>query len=323
MRKVQGMLGLSVVLLTLFCGTVAAEPVAKVSKYVVKVPEKFYVQYNGASQTEFASGFVTGFGSGIYLKSMNKDGSIDFYGITDRGPNGDGPWYHNGQKIESAKYFLAPYFQPEIGVIRVQGGKAEVINTIGLKTGKGQAVTGLPITPGKVGATNEIALGENLANLGYDDSGLDTEGIAVDGQGNFWVCDEYGPFIIQFDKRGNLLKKFAPGNGLPEVLKNRIPNRGFEGVTVTPKGMVYGIVQSPLDIEGATGKTARFSRIVRLDPKTGKTAMFAYPIDLEAYKKPKDAKIGDIYAVTETKFLVTEQGTGKDKQLRNLVLSKA
>jgi len=47
--------------------------------------------------------------------------------------------------------------------------------------------------------------------------------------------------------------------------------------------------------------------------------MYAYPIDVEAYKKPKDAKVGDLCAISDTKLLVIEQGTDKDKKLRNII----
>ena len=29
--------------------------------------------------------------------------------------------------------------------------------------------------------------------------GLDTEGLVSDGQDGFWLCDEYGPFLIHVD----------------------------------------------------------------------------------------------------------------------------
>ncbi|HWR09344.1 esterase-like activity of phytase family protein [Sporomusa sp.] len=299
----------------------AADTHIRISKYVVAVPTKFNVGYTGQNQQTFPNGFRTGFGSGLSFKSMNKDGSIELYGITDRGPNGDGPGYQTGDQNLSCKFFPSPDFQPEIGIIKLKDGQASVIKTIGLETKQGRQLTGLPVTPGLIGTTNEIALDENLANLGYDNNGLDPEGIAVDKQGNFWTCDEYGPFITQFDNKGKLLKKYSPGDGLPEILKYRVPNRGFEGITIAPNGSVYAIVQSPLALDETTGKTARFTRIVRLDPATGKTAMFAYPIDVAAYKAPKDAKVGDIYAISDTKLLVIEQGKGKDKNMRNLIYS--
>ncbi len=262
---------------------------------------------------------MTGYGSALAFKGINKDGSIDFYGLTDRGPNGDGPDVETPSGTFSSKFFPSPRFQPQIALIRIKGDKAEVASVIGLKDAQGKAITGLPLAPGLIGATNEIALDESFHNLGYDNEGMDPEGLAIDPEGNFWICDEYGPFIAQYSKDGKLLKKYAPGNGLPEIMKYRTPNRGFEGLALAPNGLIYAAEQSPLDLEGKAGATARFTRIVALDPQSGKTKMFAYPIDVEAYNSPKDAKIGDIYAVSDSQFLVIEQGSNKDKQMRNLI----
>jgi len=302
-----------------FSGVASATDVPQITKYLLTVPQKYNVKYTGPNQQGFPQGFLTGYGSAIAFKSLNKDGSIDFYGITDRGPNGDGPEYQEGTESYSSKFFPARQFQPQIGLIHIKDGKAQITGIIGLKDEKGKAITGLPLEPGLVGATNEIALDDGFKRLGYDNNGMDTEGIAVDRKGNFWLCDEYGPFIAQYNKQGTLLKKYAPGNGLPEIMKYRTPNRGFEGLTIAPNGLVYAAEQSTLHIEGKSGTTAQFTRIVQLDPTTGKTKMFPYPIDVEAYKSPKDAKIGDIYAVNNTQFLIIEQGNDKDKKMRNLI----
>lgn len=300
-------------------GVAVASDSLQISKYLLTVPEEYYVNYTGPNQQAFPKGFLTGFGSAIAFKSINKDGSIDFYGITDRGPNGDGPTYQAGAERYSSKFFPAPNFQPQIGIIRVKDGQAKITGQIGLKDEADKAITGLPIAPGLVGATNEVAIDDRFQRLHYDNHGMDTEGIALDKKGNFWICDEYGPFVAKYNKQGRLLKKYAPGEGLPEILKYRTPNRGFEGITVAPSGLIYVEEQSPLNIDGKAGATAQFTRIVQLDPKTGKTKMFAYPIDVEAYKSPNDAKIGDIYSISDTKFLMIEQGENRDKKMRNLI----
>jgi hypothetical protein len=309
----------SVIGFSVILGGIAAASDAKVTQYEVSIPQQFYVKYQGNNQQDFPNGFKTGFGSGIALKSVGKDGSLEFYMISDRGPNADGPIVKNEKGTFSGKFFPAPNFQPTIAIGVLKAGKIAVRETIGLKNYQGKPLTGLPITPGFVGSSYEVALSENLKDLGYDDNGLDSEGVAVDARGNFWVCDEYGPFIIQFDKTGKLLRKYAPGSGLPELLKYRIPNRGFEGITVAPNGKVYAALQSVLNINEETDKTAQFTRIVELNPATGETKMYAYPIDIDAYKSPKGAKVGDIYAISDTKLLLIEQGSGKDKQMRNLI----
>lgn len=151
-----------------------------------------------------------------------------------------------------------------------------------------------------------------MNSLGYDINGLDPEGIAIDKDGNFWISDEYGPFIIKVDKNGKILEKLEPGNGLPEIVKHRIPNRGIEGLTIDKNGNIYAAVQSTLNVDGKTKDTAIFTRVLKIDPDTKEVKTFAYPID-KNYKSNSAAKIGDIYAVDENKLLIIEQGKQKGK----------
>lgn len=189
--------------------------------------------------------------------------------------------------------------------IRVGNGKAEAIDAKPLHDAQGP-ISGLPLPEGLIGATNEIALSDTLQQLKSDQRGLDTEGITPDGKGGYWLCDEYGPFVIHVDADGKILKKYGPqaehgeqgvAGGLPNIVKWRQPNRGFEGITRMPDGRIIAAVQSTLDIDGKTKNSAQFTRLVSLDPATGKTEMYGYPIDVDVYKKAKDAKIGDIVAL--------------------------
>ena len=220
---------------------------------------------------------------------------------------------------DAAKIFPAPDFTPSIGVITIKNGEAAVEESITLKNTDGTPLTGLPLPAGDLGATGETALDVNLQEITPDADGFDPEGIAVDAEGNFWLADEYGPFIAKFNADGTLLQKYAPGNGLPDILKYRIANRGFEGLTISPSGKIYASLQSVLDINGETSKTATFVRILELDPKTGETKMFAYPVDVSAYKSPKNCKLGDIYALDDNTLLVIEQGELADGTLSNIV----
>jgi hypothetical protein len=117
--------------------------------------------------------------------------------------------------------FPAPQFTPQIGVATVTKSGVAVNKTIKLKDANGRAISGLPLAPGNVGSTNELGLSENLEKLPFDKNGQAPEGIATDKDGNFWIADEYGPFITKFNKNGKLLKKYMPGDGLPEILKYR------------------------------------------------------------------------------------------------------
>ncbi|MGL5614377.1 esterase-like activity of phytase family protein, partial [Cetobacterium sp.] len=303
-------------LLSLFVSTLTFSEVVTLRKFDIEVPSQFMVPYNG-DEPEFKDGFKTGFGSALAFKNINSDGTIEFYALTDRGPNADIPKYLKDGKSVPGKFFPAPNFTPSIGILKVDDKKAEIIDKIELKDSTGKNITGLPLPLDRIGSTGEVALDLNMNSLGYDINGLDPEGIAIDKDGNFWISDEYGPFIIKVDKNGRILEKLEPGNGLPEIVKHRVPNRGIEGLTIDKNGNIYAAVQSTLNVDGKTKDTAIFTRILKINPATKEVKTFAYPID-KNYKSNSAAKIGDIYAVDEDKLLVIEQGKQKGK-MENLI----
>jgi len=250
--------------------------------------------------------------------------------VTDRGPNADSPKVGK----QEGKIFVAPEFAPLLMNIRIENGKAQATNARPLHDDKGN-INGLPLQSGVIGSTNEVAFSDQLKTLTGDNRGLDTEGITPDGKGGYWLCDEYGPFLINVDSNGKIIAVHGPqaaegeksvAGGLPNIIQWRQPNRGFEGVTRMPDGRIIAAVQSTLDIDGKSKKKALFTRLVSFDPATGKTAMYGYPID-DVYDKNSDAKIGDIVALDNDHILLIEQGGDKNDVMRNNVykvdLSKA
>lgn len=202
-----------------------------VKAYIVHA-DHYQLPYKG-SEKAFHHQINPGYGSSLAFKDIKSDGTIEFYGLTDRGPNGDIPKYIKNGKKMSGKFFPTPDFAPSIGVITVNPaqGRADITASIPLKV-RGKAITGKPLPAGLTGSTNEIALNFQMKDLGTDVNGLDTEGLAVDKDGNFWISDEYGPFIVKADRHGNILEKYGPGTGLPRILASRVPNRGSEGLTI-------------------------------------------------------------------------------------------
>jgi len=309
----------SAMIITSTTSLINAQEIESVKKYPVNISDDIRVKYNGINSEIFNNGFKTGFGSAITFKGFNENNEPEFYALTDRGPNGESPEYKIGDKTYPSKFFPSPSFTPSIGLLTLKEDEAYVSSSIELKDKSGKNVSGLPLEPGKMGSTGEVALDMDLNVIGYDNEGIDTEGIAIDKDGNIWTCDEYGPFLIKFDSTGKMLEKYAPGDGLADVLKYRIPNRGFEGLTITPSGKVLVAVQSVLDIEGETKKTSLFTRIVEFDPETKESKMYAYPVEVSDYNSPQDCKIGDICAIDDNTLLVIEQGKDKDKNMQNYV----
>lgn len=68
---------------------------AKVESIHIKditIPQNLKVPYSG-KETIFKKGFKTGVGSAITVKNVDENGELEFYALTDRGPNGDIPTY--------------------------------------------------------------------------------------------------------------------------------------------------------------------------------------------------------------------------------------
>jgi hypothetical protein len=295
--------------------------VAKLEKYKLDLPEQFYLPYDGRFSAGFWPGLPVAPGSGLTLApGKAPKGTVRLLGLTDRGPNADAPKFKQGDQTSSTKVFPLPNFTPSLAMLEIKRGKSVELKSLTPLKAEGKAISGRPISPGKTGSTKEVGLDENFQPLPYDDNGLDPEGIALDGKGKGWIADEYGPFLAQVDvKTGAIGKKLAPGAGLPAILGERQPNRGFEALAITPSGKLVAAVQSTLDVNKETRHVAQFIRLVEHDPVTGVSRMFAYPHTMSHYSKSGDAKLGDLVALDNQRFLLIEQGKTKDKKIINEV----
>jgi hypothetical protein len=151
---------------------------------------------------------------------------------------------------------------------------------------------------------------------------LDPEGIRVSNDGrSVFTTDEYGPYVYQFDRdSGRRLRsyplpaKFAVPHlsavGNTEISGNtvgRVANKGMEGLAITPDGRsLIGAMQSPLIQDGGTD--AAFTRIVRIDLRTGAVHEHAYELtNIGTAAKPKYGTVSEILAINNQEFLVDER----------------
>ena len=314
-----------------------------VSKHRVNVPTNMFVPYEGSSvdlKASFPKGFPLAVGSAMTLKSVNIDGSIDFYVLTDRGSNADGPNIMVGTNTYGTKVFPAPSFVPTFGVMRLANGVATMQSITPIINEKGAKLSGLPLPIGTPGSSAEVALSESLQALNGDPLGLDPEGIVFDkANGKLYISDEYGPFIVKVDAdTGKIEERFAPamvGSSaskpvLPAALNLRRANRGMEGLAMDAAGELHGIIQSPLDAKVtlddgtsmSVSKTSLFVRWLVLNPFTGITKTYAYPMSKTDWSKSDtgQAKMGDIAFVSPGKFLIIEQGLNASDVLVNKIM---
>ena len=234
------------------------------------------------------------YGSGLAPVPGSRD---EFYGLTDRGPNVDAP---DGGKIEPL-----PAFDPAIGKFRLRDGKAVLEKVIPLRAGDGTPYNGRVSTAADTGEKIVDLDGKPLAASPY---GYDSEGLVAQRDGTFWVSDEYGPFITHFGRDGKAIERLSPFDGtLPAELKYRVPNKGMEGLALTPDGRtLVGIMQSALQQPDLTKKPGNVTtlRIVTVDLRTRATHEYLYLLD---NPDTTGTAVSEITALSATRVLVDER----------------
>jgi hypothetical protein len=268
--------------------------------------------------------------SGLY--AIPGTNGKEFWTVSDRGVNVDGANANPSTcRPTYDKIYGFPTYAPKIHRIRLNGSSVEILQTITMKRPNGTNATGI-INPTGFGSTAlEVASTDtvltcdnfNLKTAPKDEWGIDSEGIVVDADGNFWICEEGGPTIWKLNPNGVVLQRYTPYANQPgsliqdiqidSVFEFRKNNRGFEGIALTPNGKIYAFIQSPLLYPTKTvGENSRIHRILEIDPSTNQTQMFVYLNDGiigasgSNQIRLRDWKIGDMAAINNHEFLVLE-----------------
>ena len=169
-----------------------------------------------------------------------------------------------------------------------------------------------------------------VGNSAEFEARFDPEGAAVSGRGTFFISDEYGPAILEFNHQGHLLRpitvpeKFlianpsgdvdADGNSLelyPALnTSGRQANRGMEGLAISPDGRyLFGLMQNALlqdnglNASVPPGRVGLNTRLLKVDLQTGATAEYVYVVD--AINQGKG--VNDLLAINDHEFLVVER----------------
>jgi hypothetical protein len=159
---------------------------------------------------------------------------------------------------------------------------------------------------------------------------FDPEGAAVSRSGSFFISDEYGPAILEFNRQGHLLRRItvpqkflidnpsgdvdADGNSLelyPALnVSGRQANRGMEGLAISPDGRyLFGLMQNALiqdnGLNASTppGRRGLTARLLKIDLQTG--ASFEHVYLVEAINQGRG--VNDILAINDHEFLVVER----------------
>lgn len=241
-----------------------------------------------------------GFFSDLYY-DRNRN---DWWGVSDRGPGGGVISYDTRMQR----------FTIDINGTTGAISNFQVQQTVLFKSA-GVPLNGLAPSP------------TNTLGNSFDPEGL----VVVPQTGNFLVSDEYGPSVLEFDRSGSLIRRFTvPSNLVPTVgatidyaskpptlTAGREPNRGFEGLAISPDGKyAYAMLQNGTVADGWTSSArGKYTRIVKFDVVTGEAvAQYAYALESTAQGRG----ISSIVALGDDKFLVLERnnrGIGVDATL--------
>ena len=227
-----------------------------------------------------------------------------FYALTDRGPNADAA-------AKDQKIFVVPDFVPSIGHFEIgSDNRIRLLRNIRLLRPDGRTpLSSLPNPPG-MGATGETAVDIHGRPLGTDPHGLDAEGLVVMPNGDFWISDEYGPHLVRFNRDGIEQERISPAGmqtrshrHLPAVLAKRTPNRGMEGLTLSPDGhTLVGIMQSTLNNpDKAQAGNRTLTRILVFDLRSGRSRQYLYRQNADNLSNSA------ILALDANRFLVNER----------------
>ncbi len=177
-----------------------------------------------------------------------------------------------------------------------------------------------------VGATGAFNLSVDPA---FPSLRFDPEGIRVGPDGTFFISDEYGPYIFEFDRLGRLVRRInvpskftiASPSADPnlELLGNasgRQANRGMEGLAISPDGTtLYGIMQNALIQDhglnpGTVDRLGLNNRILKINLATGETQEYVYVLD--AINRGQG--VSEILAINNHEFLVIERDNRSNLQ---------
>lgn len=229
-----------------------------------------------------------GFFSDIYYDNLRGQ----WWGVSDRGPGGGTLNYET--RVQRFTLDVAAN-----GAI----SNFQIAETVKFTDG-GQPLNGLaPAVAGTLGRS-------------FDPEGM----VIVPGSGHILVADEYGPSLRLFNRSGEQIRAFTPpANLVPKVAGNnnfnatpptltsgREPNRGFEGLAISPDGkFAYAVLQNGTIQDGWTSSArGAFTRIVKFDMATGEAvAQYAYKLDSTGQGRG----LSGLVALGNDKFLVIER----------------
>jgi hypothetical protein len=203
-----------------------------------------------------------------------------------------------GAKATSQDFLIRAYYiQPDFKTAHGGSGTVEVRDFISFSDP--DRLAGFPI------------VGEGTAERLLTGGDVDPESLQRDHQGDFWMGEEFGPWILHFNSTGTLLdapfpiEVKSPNNPFLGGEAATHPNsRGFEAMAITPDGKtLYAALEGPTVAD--SGTTRRHIYEFRTDQKAFTGNVWQYRTEDPAYM------LADMWALDEHRLVVIERDAGR------------
>jgi hypothetical protein len=311
---------------------------------------------------------IGGIGSAIALDKKSwtrKKGSTEayqgiIYGLPDRGWNTEGT--QNTQSRIHKFSFELDIVKATIKKPASPNFKLTYLDTILLTGPDGERLTGLdptgsiayngfPKLPLAVCTISKSPVKNQADSLqdtgnGFGQAGpggarvaLDTEGLVLNPDGTYFVSDEYGPYVYQFDATGRMLHAIRTPDALipqrngsdsfsaasPPIYEKdfkitpedptsgRGNNQGLEALTASPDGKyLYTMLQSAtIQDGGAKAKTRRNTRLLVYSTGNERPTLEAeYVVQLPQLSSGRTLGQSEMHYISPTQFLVLARDSG-------------
>ena len=204
-----------------------------------------------------------------------------------------------GTKANSFDFLIRAYYiEPSFNT--AAGGTGDVIVGDHIEFRDPSAVIGFPII--NSGTTKRLLTGADI----------DPESLQRDHNGDLWVGDEFGPWILHFDAAGVLLDPpfampglMSPNNPFLNGAAPTQPNsRGFEAMAISPDGRsLYAALEGATVADGTSTLRRIFEFDIGEHALTGRE--WAYHTETAGHL------VADMAALDSRQLIVIERDAGK------------
>ena len=189
---------------------------------------------------------------------------------------------------------------------------------------------GASVSPSNQSLPVDPAIVSGRLLTGYD---IDPESLQIDAQGNFWIGDEFGPFLLHFDKLGHLLSREVQVPNLRKLGSNPVVQTsnnpyiqyntglanlggsgGLESMAINAsRTKLYGMFEK--EVSGDDSRN-RVINVYDLATQKFDLAPFIYRVNTgqringDGNLETENYTPNDMVAINDTEFMVMEKDSG-------------